>query len=113
MTIWTYEDDAPEPNEDSVRSASCIFCTSKLEELKEEVDDYLYGTVAKRVKVCLACGWWVVSRTSQSLEGQEATFSLDGAYAHLRNLDLTNITEPLEEIRRYLTAKYKDIRDVH
>ncbi len=58
-----------------------------------------------QVKFCKCCGWWLV--LYNQIWKHVGYFY--GAGACLKNLDLCDINQPLEEVQNYLTAKY-DLR---
>jgi len=59
-----------------------------------------------RVYVCSICGWWIVRRHNYHGDGTFGdVFALYGA---LRNLDLTDISIPINQLRAYLILKYEE-----
>ncbi|HVR98701.1 MAG TPA: restriction endonuclease [Thermoanaerobaculia bacterium] len=127
MTIWTYREgrvvaSPPSSSErfDLSREAVCSYCASAL--------DVLAGTPLPEFAMkgmnfhgrsllgCPSCGWWRASFLTAS-----APFEThDGGFAYLRqscgvlkDLDLTDLSIPVEELRSYLIARYGDRFDVH
>ena len=95
----------------------CIYCKSALdhgdvsldgdEHLAERYDNGLRHFLGgqKTAYVCPSCGWWYVNAQYDGSGGVHVHFYM--AYGQLKSLDLTDITTPIDELRRYLTAKYK------
>lgn len=112
MSIWIYEDTLSRPLEDDVVRDDCIFCHSKLQMLAESV---LFGELKSQIRICLTCGWWSKNRRSSGLIVHEdgRYFSMWGACAQLKNLDLVDINTPLTEIKQYLVAKYESRFELH
>lgn len=63
---------------------------------------------------CEICGWWVLEKrvflSSKSKQIWESAFATCG---RLKNLDLDDVTIPIEDVRTYIAAKYKDRFAVH
>jgi len=112
MAIWTYEDAHPAPQEREVMRDTCLFCESKLDHVTTMVDNVLTG----EIRVCISCGWWCRNKRSKYPDHDEFAesgllrhrYSMVGACAQLRNLDPSDISLPLAELRQYLIAKYED-----
>jgi hypothetical protein len=64
------------------------------------------------VEVCVACGWW---RTKATVYDGLWTHSLltVGNFGILKELDLADIETPVEEIRRYLVARFDRRFELH
>lgn len=66
------------------------------------------------VLICYGCGWWVVVKRSLLCSKSSQMWEMIyGTCGSLRNLDLADISVPVNEIRAYLTAKYNDRFIVH
>lgn len=118
MSIWIYGDVSREPHH--VWSGNtCTFGHGEMKLLHHQADDIntvkSRGSYTKRVFACGICGWW----KAEAYEDIDAFVhhthfqSLRGAAASLRELDLTNIRTPLQEIRSYLSAKYEQRFKLH
>ena len=65
--------------------------------------------------ICNACGWWA-SRENLLLfssTGPATTLVTTATYGHLRNLDVGDQNAPIEEVRRYLNARYDARFEMH
>jgi hypothetical protein len=112
MSIWIYEDTFAAPTENDVTRETCLFCETEMKLITIANDRILEG----EIRLCDCCGWW--SRNERyrkpDIEGFEESlslrhiYSMDGACAQLRNLDIADISIPLDELRAYLLAKYSD-----
>lgn len=94
---------------------TCLFCSSKLDTLKcdsrvvvsnksENVD-----FVSSAERVCRVCGWWLwyeSTRFSNQRSRRTSGSALYGAVGSLKELDVSDQSIPIEEIRSYLAAKY-------
>lgn len=98
--------------------ANCIFCneplsffhreaTIKTTRWKSDQDGHL------RLGLCMKCGWWTAAfdyGVDLGINVHVRTHSVSGA---LRLLDLSDISVPTEELRRYLIAHYQDRFSIH
>ena len=61
-----------------------------------------------RSLACKVCGWWLLEKrvicSAKTSQVWELDFATAGA---LKNLDLTDISIPIEEIRKYISANYQ------
>ncbi len=116
MSIWTYEDAFPAPTEADVTRESCPFCESEVDYISTIADKVLKA----EIRLCHRCGWWCRNERYriQSFNEFEAStmlrhnYSMEGICAQLRNLDLADITIPLNDVRNYLIIKYNNRFDV-
>jgi restriction system protein len=115
--IWFYEHPSRQP--ESVWSTTiCTFCQTPLHLLHSAQDVIRHkvrGTLEKQLYVCPACGWWKVEgqRALEDVVHSMQSFSTLGAAASLRELDLTDLSTPIEEVRSYLVAKYDKRFDIN
>ena len=64
------------------------------------------------MRLCMKCGWWTVAfdyKVDLGLDVYVYTHCASGA---LRKLDLSDISVPTDELRRYLIANYHDRFDL-
>ncbi len=111
MSIWKYEDTFPTPTEADVTRDTCLFCEAEMRHIRIASDRVLKA----EIRLCDCCGWW--SRNERyrkpDFDGFKDSltlrhlYSMDGACAQLRNFDATDISTPLDELRRYLLVKYE------
>lgn len=126
MPIWTHAElgrkmkEHPDRGEGFLLGKTCDYCASPMLIL---AGNKLPESAFKGMNICEAallgcpaCGWW----TALSLRGAAPFETHDGGFAELRqisgvlrNLDLKDVSVPLQELRAYLIARYGDRFDVH
>lgn len=83
----------------------CIYCGAKLEQLRSP---------ANLVQVCQTCGWWAVTHHwSRHYGEEEPAWFAKSACGRLANLDVNDLSTPIDELTNYLIAKYGERIDVH
>jgi hypothetical protein len=125
MSIWEYRGHVKDTYliEEGLYFSVCPFCNTNLLTLredeaslftvyrpnKEEIEGHIHA------EVCPTCGWWKASGDVESYGTLWDTHFTEyyGAIASLRDLDLTDISTPIDEVERFLTAKYQARYDVH
>lgn len=120
MAIWTYKEVSAEP--DLVWTSDiCKFCREPMKLLHNDFSRSSHGpqrgleSNKKSLFVCPVCGWWraeVHQEIDDWLHGREHTI-LFGAAASLCELDLSDVSTPIDDVRSYLAAKYEDRFRVH
>lgn len=121
MSVWIYKEDSVNSDIAKVRTTNCIFCRGPLQLIAE----YRYGkmdnefleqlflkTIKNRamhmamlygkVSVCSLCGWWNFYCT------EDWTGDTFGGYGSLKELDLGDLSTPIDEIQQYLMGRYED-----
>jgi len=130
MSIWEYQGHVKDKDlvEEGLYLADCLFCKTKLVELpnlvvidNDDVDDIAsYTSKLKRgialgkrtdASMCPTCGWWKISREVGDLIDEFVEYY--GAVATLHDLDLIDLSTPIEEVKQYLVAKYESRYDMH
>jgi len=122
--IWEYRPmltgagpDIVEPHGDSqlLRQllSKCAFCDVRLHELLEEVERPTENiSIYQYVRTCDDCGWWTVERRGVNVVDDgpyTRMFAKIGyAWGELRHLDLSDLSLPIGELRRYLLKKYSE-----
>jgi len=132
MGIWIHSDHDlkknrnPSQNPSSNRSESfrfntnCIYCSTKMIKLSgNDIPEVAYKGNCFRTGCmlgCPICGWW----TGLSLRGEICLQAHDDGFIELRqrsgvlkNLNLNDLSLPLNELRNYLVAKYDDRFNIH
>lgn len=114
MPIWLHTD-TPTDSEVTKRltpwyesAQSCVYCNSALERLWTDRAS-ISGSIG--LGVCQKCGWWELRRTGGiededygRLPGYRQFYH--GTFGRLRNLDLADISTPIEVLRTALVAQY-------
>lgn len=86
-------------------------------------NDFSYGYISNySVSFCNQCGWWSASKkfTIKSSLGAglatvvpKQTHHTHAVIGSLYNLDITNMSLPMEIISKYLLADYSKMFDIH
>lgn len=112
-------DDAPKPSERTLRHKSCAFCRRalktiayydhdvNLDPLIREIHDETCqggrlhgGLLCGYIHVCENCGWWSI-HCIEDIGGD-----IFGACGSLKELDLTDMSTPVNEVKAYLKVRY-------
>ena len=133
MAIWTYEESKAAELTNSLGEQCniklCPYCGELLQRLalssdrgswfpEGDVSRY-YGefcTDVAQLQVCQICGWWVstlINGRGPWRQHDDGFLNMYRSCGTLRDLDLDDISTPLDEVRAYLTAKYEERFHVH
>lgn len=118
MAIWIYENISRRPEHVWVGDV-CAFCRQPLQLLHAQSDKISTvksaGVFEKRLFVCPTCGWWRAEgwQDIDDFVHGEQFRSIHGAAASLRELDLTDLSSPIDEVRSYLAARYDQRFTMH
>jgi restriction system protein len=122
MSIWDYRDQDPTLFH-LLTMSKCAYCDETLIELFSEKtyqeDESIWGWSTEEetlATVCPICGWWKVKRRKFEFAKKIVTHGHDkifGAVTCLKQLDMTDISLPLQEVRSYLAAKYDSRFELH
>jgi restriction system protein len=109
MSAWDYAQCAYELIERTYCLDACPFCSARLNQLHSEMDDGRLGYFTEVwIGICQICGWWNARGEARERIDSYTTAVYElGSFGVLKNLDLTNVEAPLQEVRDYLTAKYE------
>lgn len=86
----------------------CKYCSSDLKVLASKIGPYFEGRTRITIHFCPFCGWWAITWFGDLTGVPEGFFHLARAQGSLRNLDLSDISVPTNELRLYLIAKYDE-----
>jgi hypothetical protein len=110
MSIWVYGEKSRESAHFNWFDKLCAFCEGPLLDLEADIvgGKSSFRSVAE-VSVCNQCGWWIAHKSSSYTLGAHRVqrTMMYGAAASLRELDLTDISLPIDEVRDYLTARFE------
>jgi restriction system protein len=113
--MWEYDEAGRLLTIDSVYSDDCIFCQTSLQRLPAQSFEAGIKLLFVQLAVCPHCEWWSVFRVHQNEYERTAGFaeSLSGTIGCLKELDLNDISAPLQEVRQYLIARKESVFDAH
>ena len=113
--MWDYKEAGRIMTIGSVYSNHCIYCQSALLHLPAEKFEVNEKRLLMQISICLLCGWWSLYRIHQGEYQRTAEIieSHSGAVGCLKELDLTDISTPLSEVRQYFLAKKDSIYETH
>jgi restriction system protein len=113
--MWEYKEVSRIMTIVSVYSDHCIYCQSALLHLPAEKFEVKEKRLLMQISICLQCGWWSLYRIHQGEYRRTAGIieSHSGAIGCLKELDLTDISTPLDEVRQYFLAKKESIYQAH
>jgi len=117
--IWVYDQSSREP--EFVWSwKKCAFCGESLKVLhsaseKGSAGGKGHSWFGQQLRVCTTCGWWIAHgwRTVEDLVHREDYDETYGKAACLRDLDLSDLSTPIADVRAYLTARYERRSTLH
>lgn len=129
MSIWEHRDWLRTPTGEitdeyggfsNTPPQRCTFCSILLTRLPDSGDhrnppsngsfEYI-----ESLWICQNCGWWKARIERDEIAWGAPVFGhpVEPAVASLRNLDLTDLTTPLNEVRDFLAANYKARFAIH
>lgn len=113
--MWEYEKAKRLLTIESVYSDNCIFCETPLLNIPAESFEAGIKRLFVQLSICPHCGWWSVFRVHQNEYERTAGIaeSYSGTIGCLKELDLKDISAPLDEVRQYLIAKKESVFDAH
>lgn len=142
MSIWTYPDVASHEFPYAVKGMvvrmgssegkrlvnlwnepACPFCKEGLFEVVAEHDREITASpppwpdhhdfYSANVEACPACGWWKAQYIKRWTNPGGSCTDVHQGGASLKELDLTNISAPIAEVRDYITARYEGRLSLH
>ena len=113
--MWDHREASRLLTLNAVFSDDCIYCRTSLLRLPSASFAKEERRLFVQLSVCTRCGWWSVYRVHQNEYPRTAGLAegYSGSVGCLMQLDLTDISLPLDEVRRYLCAKENSVFDVH
>jgi restriction system protein len=129
MDIWVYQENSPfklrEPEvkiwrenyqggSDAMKTlseVSCIYCASPMVLLDSRPTTSADTRVI--LHVCNDCGWWVITEIGGYHWGPEGAYWVSRSAGVLKKLNLSDISIPTGELRRYLVANFDNRFYVH
>lgn len=112
--MWDYSEAGRLMIYKSVYTADCIYCGSTLLRYPAEKFEVRHRCLLVQLSICAYCGWWSIYRVHQGDHPRTPQFECySGAIGCLKELDLTDISAPLNEVRQYLLAKKDSVFEAH
>jgi restriction system protein len=115
--VWDYAEAGRLVTLDTAGVTECIYCCAPMLRLGPERFEAAVGEAVMLAQpaLCLACGWWNVYRVHQNYIARTAGVAegYSGTIGSLKELDLTDISVPLSEVRQYLLARQEGLYSVH
>jgi restriction system protein len=111
--MWEYAEASRLMTMECVTAAECIYCQAPLSRLPAKKFEAGELTLLAQFSYCLVCGWWTVYRVHQGeipRAGEAESYS--GTVGCLKELDLNDVSIPLDEVRRYIAAKKEKVYEV-
>lgn len=122
MSIWRHDESAPLHPFYFTNHSGCPFCNSAIRRLGKVPDRESNFEIDSGVdaRVCPSCGWWELTQSIQSNFDGDDPYT-PGSYSHrtyaavgsLIDLDLTDLSLPINEIRSYLIARFESRFNIH
>lgn len=112
--MWDYGEAGRVHTMVGVGEDKCIYCSTPLYRFPAEAFEVNNKRLFVQLSICVCCGWWTVYRVHQGgnprFEGIEGYSATVGS---LKELDVTDISAPLDEVRQYFLAKNDSIFMAH
>jgi restriction system protein len=130
VSIWDYSYVSWDLADALAKCSKCLFCRTSLQLLPTRYDEFKRRNtdVAVTPAICVNCGWWTVVVEQQDIvptifgagsdedildDGIHRFGLTTGAAGALKELDLTDIEQPLQDIRNYLALRYEKRFELH
>jgi restriction system protein len=113
--MWNYSEAGRLLTIHSVAAEECIFCQYEMSRFPAQKFEAGSKTLLAQFSFCRRCGWWTVYRVHQGEYPRTAGVAegYSGTIGCLKELDLTDVSIPLTEVRQYLLAREDSIYDIH
>jgi restriction system protein len=113
--MWEYGEAGRILTARCVGARECIYCQSALMRIPAEAFEVGSKRLFVQMSICTECGWWTVYRVHQGEYPRTAGFAegYSGTIGCLKELDLTDISLPLGEVRKYFLVRKATIHEVH
>lgn len=132
MTIWDYQERLEQGDKPLIVQAlkvdRCLFCETRMRVLSTRTEAWSKHSIRDlrsvrkssdyRIEVCDICGWWKAQNDfgerEERVNPHVASYRCSyGGIGRLRNLDLTDISIPIQEVRDFLTVQFDRRNDLH
>jgi restriction system protein len=130
MSIWEYKGLGTQIDSAVFGKSDCVFCNTRMSPLSVRYAEFDEYNVEDETQIasCPTCGWWKLIRVEQEITAtQEFCSDPDdlfddgvyrggftyGAIGSLKELDLTDVSQPMDEVKTYLVARYEKRFEIH
>ena len=112
--MWDYGEAGQLITAASVWANDCIYCQSALLKLPAHAFDSGQKRMFAQISLCRLCGWWTVYRVHQGEHARcPESKGYSGSIGCLKELDLTDLSLPLNEVRQQLLARKQSVFESH
>lgn len=112
--MWDYQESGRLMTYTSVYTTTCIYCQASLLRFPTQQYEAHHRRLLVQLSVCGRCEWWSIYRVHHGAHPDTPQFECySGAIGCLKELDLTDLSTPLDEVRQYLLAKKDSVYQVH
>lgn len=113
--MWEYAEAGRLMTINSVYTDNCIFCRTLLFLFPAESFQVKQKRLFVQLSICPQCGWWAAYRIHQGEYPRTAGIaeSHSGNIGCLMELDVTDVSTPLNEVRQFLLAKKDSVYTAH
>jgi restriction system protein len=123
MSIWEHRVDSSVITHPG-KKLTCPYCETALShDLAKDLSAPDESIWYNDAYLCQSCGWWYLTRRQEGniISGLYDGESYSQYYGHrvfegsgsLKSLDLTDMRQPLDEVRTYLRVRYQERFDLH
>jgi restriction system protein len=112
--MWDYDEAGRVMTLKAVAAHACIYCQCALLRLPAESYEFSEKRLFVQLSFCTSCGWWTVYRVHQGEHPRRSDFeSYSGTIGCLKELDVTDVSTPLSDVRNYFLARKDKMYDAH
>ncbi len=99
-------------------SKTCAFCSQEMERLSHVFTDGWQERDVVYANFCTVCGWWEAQRMYRYQSKPSYICDSHAKYSSimsssLKELDVSDLRTPIEEVRSFLSARYQQRKLVH
>jgi len=113
--MWEYAEAGRWMTVNSVYSNRCVYCQTPMLHFPAQRFEVGCKTLLIQLSTCRLCGWWTTYGIHQG-EHPETSGEFEchsGAIGCLKELDLCDVSTPVDQVRQYLLAKKECVFDIH
>jgi restriction system protein len=113
--MWIYGDAGRLLTLRGIGSADCVYCQHTMHRMNPFQVESGQIVLLIQMSMCVHCGWWRVYRVhhGENPRTRDLFESYSAAIGSLKELDVEDISAPLDELRQYLVAKRDAVFRMH